>query len=72
MAADQMKLTVTYENPEGEVKQLTTSVTVTTGESRQKVVLDIIRNGFRIEDKQHRGIFHHIPPGRVLMVTYAE
>jgi len=64
------KIAVTYEDVDGEVKSLTTGVHVTTGTTRQQVVLDIVKNGFRIE--ADRGIFRHIPPHRLVQVTYSE
>lgn len=41
------------------------------GDTRMKVILETVRNGFRIETKE-RGIFRFIPPHRIFSVIYPE
>ena len=68
--SDKFVVEVDYETP-GETKSAELQLYMKTGETRMKVILEIIQNGFRIETKE-RGIFRFIPPGRIYSLKYAE
>ncbi len=70
--SDKIKIEVWYEGIHSSgVKTAELEIFLKKGETRITVILEIIRNGFRVEMAE-RGIFKFIPPHRVLEVRYPE
>lgn len=68
---DEFKIAATYEDALGEVKTVRSTLYLKKGETRQKAVMDVVKNGMQIEVRDLRGIYDFIPPHRLVKVRYA-
>lgn len=69
MSVRRKDITVVYTSPAGETKRHTTRFHLTPGTNEQQVIMDLLRNGFRVDTGES---YVHIPAHRITAVEYTK